>query len=66
MVESTKDVPALIGAQEISEILGVKLCTAYKIIRASNEKLAAAGKIVVRGKLNRNYFFKQLDTSTIN
>lgn len=66
MVDYNKDVPALISAQEISDILGIKLCSAYKIIRNANEELAAAGKITIRGKLNRKYFYKMLDVSNVN
>lgn len=66
MVDYNKDVPALISAQEISDILGIKICSAYKIIRNANENLSAAGKITVRGKLNRKYFYKLLDIDDIS
>lgn len=41
--------------------MGVKMCMAYKIIREANEKLKAAGKLIVRGRINRKYLFKKLD-----
>lgn len=52
---------ALMPAQEVATLLGVKMCMAYKIIRECNEELKAAGKIVVRGRINRKYLFKKLD-----
>lgn len=58
--------PILMNADEVASILGINMPEAYKIIRAANEKLAAAGKIVVRGKLNRNYFNRLTDVSDIN
>lgn len=66
MVDHNEDLPALISAQEISSILGIKICSAYKIIRKANEALAAAGKITIRGKLNRKYFYKLLDIDDIS
>lgn len=56
----------LINARELALILGVKLPTAYKIIRSANEKLNKAGKIVVRGKVNRHYIAKLLDVTDIS
>ena len=55
----------LIGAQEVATLLGVKIPTAYKIIKSANIKLARSGKIVVRGKVNRRYLYKLLDVSDI-
>lgn len=52
---------ALMTAQEVATLLGVKMCMAYKIIRECNEELKAVGKIVVRGRINRKYLFKKLD-----
>lgn len=66
MSNTTDNVPALITASEIATILGIKQSAAYKIIKVYNEKLRQAGKIVVRGKLNRKYFFKQLDITGID
>ena len=51
----------LLNAQDVSELLGVKLCMAYKVIREGNKELAAAGKLVIRGKINRKYLYKKLD-----
>lgn len=55
----------LMSAAEVSELLDIKISAAYKIIRNCNEKLAAAGKITIRGKVNRSYLMKQLDTSDV-
>ena len=52
---------ALMTAAEVSTLLGVKLCMAYKLIRECNAELKAAGKIVVRGKVNRKFLLKKLD-----
>mgnify|MGYP002770432761 CR=1 FL=1 len=46
---------ALMTAQEVAALLGVKMCMAYRIIRE------AAGKLTVRGRVNRKYLFKKLD-----
>lgn len=59
------NIPALINAQEVASILGIKQSAAYNIIREYNKKLKEAGKITIRGKLNRKYFFKQLDVSDV-
>lgn len=56
---------ALMTAAEVAELLGVKLCMAYKIIRECNEELKAAGKITVRGKVNRKFLFKKLDVEGV-
>ena len=56
---------ALMTAAEVAALLGVKLCMAYKIIRECNEELKAAGKIVVRGKVNRKFLIKKLDVEGV-
>lgn len=55
----------LIGANELATILGIKVGSAYKIIRDANQKLAAAGKITIRGRANRAYIMRMLDISDI-
>ena len=55
--------PVLIGADEVSKILGVKMCSAYKVIRTLNSQLEAQGKITIRGKINRNYLLKMVNPS---
>ena len=61
MANDTIAEPVLIGAQEVSELLGVKLCSAYKVIRILNSQLAAQGKITIRGRINRNYLLKMVN-----
>jgi len=55
----------LISADELAKMLGIKKCTAYKIIRTANVKLSQAGKITVRGKVNRQYITKLLDVTDV-
>lgn len=56
---------ALMTAREVSELLGCKMCMAYKIIRECNENLKAAGKIVIRGRVNRKYLLKRLEIEEV-
>lgn len=53
--------PVLIGADEVSKILGIKMCSAYKVIRTLNKQLEAKGKITIRGKINRSYLLKMVN-----
>lgn len=46
----------MMNAQEVAAALSVSVAMAYKVIRQLNAELAAKGKIVVRGKVNRRYF----------
>lgn len=46
-------------AKEISTILGISTSLAYRIINQLNEELENMGYLVVRGKVNRNYFEKR-------
>lgn len=48
-----------ITASELSELLGVSLGHAYKMIRSMNKELEKSGYIIVAGKLPRKYFEKQ-------
>lgn len=60
MIETEK---YLLSANDVVEMLGVKRPTAYKIIREGNAQLAKAGKLTIRGKINRRYLLKMLDVS---
>lgn len=62
MVESEK---YLLNANDVVDLLGVKRSTAYKIIRDANIRLAKAGKLTIRGKINRRYLLKMLDVSEV-
>ena len=55
----------LLNANDVVDLLGVKRPTAYKIIRDDNIRLAKAGKLTVRGKINRRYLLKMLDVSEV-
>ncbi len=46
-------------AADISELLGVSKTSAYAIIRKLNEELLAQGYIVLRGKVNSQYFYEK-------
>lgn len=61
MQNETPVSPVLIGAQEVAAILGVKMATAYKVIRTLNAQLESKGKITVRGKINKRYLLKMVD-----
>lgn len=50
-----------LNAQEVAEALGVKIGMAYKLIRQWNVKLAAEGKLTIRGKINKKFFEKQME-----
>lgn len=62
MIESEK---YLLNANDVVDLLGVKRPTAYKIIREGNAQLAKAGKLTIRGKINRRYLLKMLDVSEV-
>lgn len=44
------------NADEVATIMGISKSFAYKFIRQANEELAAMGKYVVNGKVNKEYF----------
>lgn len=62
MIETEK---YLLNANDVVDLLGVKLPTAYKIIREGNAQLAKAGKLTIRGKINKHYLLKMLDVSGV-
>lgn len=43
-------------AEDVAELLGVSLSTAYRIIKRLNEELKKQGKIVVAGKISKRFF----------
>ena len=51
----------MMDAQEVAAALGVKIGFAYKLIRGWNEELKAAGKLTIRGKINRKFFEKKME-----
>lgn len=62
MIETEK---YLLNANDVVDLLGIKLPTAYKIIREGNAQLAKAGKLTIRGKINKHYLLKMLDVSEV-
>lgn len=48
-----------ITASELSELLGISLGHAYKLIRNMNKELEESGYMIVAGKLPRKYFEKR-------
>ena len=55
----------LLTAKDVSELLNCKLSYAYHICRELNKELEAAGKLVIKGRINRRYLLKKLDVSDI-
>ena len=50
----------MLTAEDVAEILQVKPSRAYSIIRQMNTELAAMGKLVIRGRVNRRYFEQKI------
>lgn len=50
-----------LNANEVAEALGCKVGLAYKLIRKWNAELQAKGKLTIRGKINKQYFLKQME-----
>lgn len=48
-----------ITAPEMTELLGVSLGLAYKMIREMNKELEKAGYLVIAGKFPKGYFEKR-------
>lgn len=48
-----------ITAPEMTELLGVSLGHAYKMIREMNKELEKAGYLVIAGKVPKGYFEKR-------
>lgn len=51
--------PIYMRVEEVAQALGVSIDTAYKVIRAMNEKLAKDGWITIRGRVDRKFFYEQ-------
>lgn len=50
----------MLTADDVAELLDVKRSRAYAIIRQLNAELKAQGKLVLRGRINRQYFLNKL------
>lgn len=50
----------MLTAVDVANILQIKQSRAYSIIRQMNAELAAQGKLVLRGRVNRRYFEQKI------
>jgi len=48
--------PIYYTADEVSELLGISVNSAYRLIKRLNQELAARGYIVIAGKIPKKYF----------
>lgn len=55
----------LLNAQDVQKLLDCSEYMSYKIIRDTNAKLKAAGKLTIRGRINRRYLQKLLDVEDL-
>lgn len=55
----------MLDAKDVSTLLGIKLYLSYKIIREANEELKQAGKLTIRGRINKEFLMKKLDVSNL-
>lgn len=47
-------------AQDVADALGVSKSYAYKLVRQLNDEMEALGYIIVRGRVDANYFRKKV------
>lgn len=59
-VQRTNQEKKFLTAADVSEILGVSISTAYRIIRRLNSELQESGKITIAGKISAKYFFENV------
>ena len=50
----------MLTADDVAKILQVKESCAYRSIPQMNPEVAAMGKLVIRGRVNRHYFEKKI------
>lgn len=50
----------LIGAKEVSDLLGISESASYKIIKECNQELHEKGFITIRGKAPRVYLMERV------
>ena len=50
----------VIRANEISEMMGVSMTYAYRIIKQLNNELSERGYLIVQGRTNRKYFYERI------
>lgn len=59
-MEHEKVESVFIGLDEASKIVGVSRSTIWKAFKQINKRLEADGKIIFRGKCNRQEFYKSI------
>ena len=47
-------------AQDVADILGVSVSTAYRVIKKLNTELEQNGKITISGKVSSRYFYENV------
>ena len=50
------------SAKEVAAAVPCSLSLAYRLIRQWNEKLQKQGKLIIRGKVNRKFFEKEMES----
>ena len=50
----------MLTAADVAQLLDVKQSRAYSIIRKMNAELKEQEKLVLRGRVNRQYFFSKI------
>lgn len=55
-----KNEKIMLTADDVAKILDIKVSRAYAVIRQLNAELAANGKLVLRGRVNREYLLKKI------
>lgn len=50
----------MLNAQEVAEILNVPVSRGYSVIRMLNKELKARGKLVLRGRVSKTYFYSKI------
>ncbi|MGL6065250.1 MAG: transcriptional regulator [Fusobacteriaceae bacterium] len=48
--------PRFLSATDVSEILGVSVASAYRLVKILNEELKKKDKITIPGKISKRYF----------
>lgn len=55
----------MLDAHDVAQLLGIKMYLSYKIIRNANEELKRAGKLTIRGRVNKEFLMKKLDVTNL-
>nr|WP_308612323.1 DNA-binding protein [uncultured Dialister sp.] len=51
----------MLNARDVAEILDVPVSRGYSIIRQLNKELKANGKLILRGRINKTYFYSRIN-----